>query len=322
MPHKLNLLTLAAGAALLSGQAAALPLSTASLAYNGTINFNTSSGLSVVGDLDAQYRTPTGGPKPYQFNTSLGLGSLTVTPVITVTTPTIVLIPGTTICLPFFGCNTTPDITLPSQTIPLNPTIPLTDPISIYDYSYTSSALPLGGIFNLDFGSLLLGDSLTLGNVVQAQFETGATTVSESGSLGPIEGSYQYEGVLQPGNTTILGSYVLDITGPGLLGELEGFALGILNDNSDLLFDLAFGALLASNPCGGLTVGQGICNDLINGLGSTDLQVTVNSIGNFSTDFSLLKSIVPVPAPATLPLLALGIALAGLASRRRASTRA
>lgn len=317
MPRNLKLLTIAAGAALLSGQAAALPLSTASLAYNGTVNFSAGSGLSVAGDLDAQYRTPTGGPRPYRFNTSLGFGAVTVTPVITVTTPEIVLIPGSTTCIPFLGCFTTPDITLPSQTIPLNPTIPLVAPVSVYDYSYTSAVLPLGGIFNLDFGTPLLGDALTLGNVVQNQFETGATTVSESGSLGPVQGSYDYEGVLQPGGDTILGTYALDITGPGLLGEVENYALGILNENSDLLFDLAFNALLASNPCGNLTIGQGACNDFINGLGSSDLQVTVNSIGNFSTSFSLLKSIVPVPAPATLPLLALGVALMGLATRRR-----
>lgn len=321
MTRTLKLLSGAVGAALFAGPAAALPLPPiASLAYNGSINFSSAGGLSVVGDLDAQYRTPTGGPRPYQFNTSLGFGAVTVTPSLTVTTPSIVLIPDTQICLPFIGCNTIPGVSLPSQVIPLNPTIPLLAPITVYDYSYTSSALPLGGIFNFDFGTPLLGDALTLDNVVQTQFETGATTVSESGSVGPFNGSYEYQGVLQPGGTTILGSYMLDITGPGLLAEVEDFALGIINDNTDLLFDLAFGQLLAANLCGDLTIGQGLCNDFIAGLGATDLQISVNSIGNFSADFAKLKSIVPVPAPATLPLVALGLALMGLLNIRRRNT--
>lgn len=321
--NAITLLTASLGAALLAGPAAALPVSTASLAYNGTISFNASTGLSVTGDLNAQYRTPPDGPaRPYQFNTSLDFGELTITPELTVTTPEIVLFPGSETCIPGFGCVTTPDITLPSQMTSLTPSITLTDLITVYDLSYTSGELPLGNIFNFDFGTPLLGDTLTVDDLVQAQFETGATTVSETGLvIGPLMSNYNYMGALQPDGETILGSYELDVYGPGLLAELEAALLDIINDNTALLSEFALQGLLASNPCGNLGIGQSVCNDVINGLDSADLLVTVDSLGTLSSEFSLMKSIVPVPtavpAPATVTLMSVSLVLMGLTSRRR-----
>jgi hypothetical protein len=313
----ITLLATSLGAAMLATPAAAVPMPTApvaSLDYNGKVSFSLSNGLSVVGNLESQYRTPPGSAHPYQFNTKLGFGSVSITPVITVTTPEIVLIPGT--CFPFFGC--TPDISLPSQIIPLTPSISLTNPINVYDLSYTSAELPLGKIFAFDFGTPLLGDALTVDDYVQAQFETGATSVSETGTVvGPLMGSYEYTGVLQPDGTTILADYTLDITGPGLLAELEASLLEIINENAALLSEIALKALIVSNPCAGLGIGESICNDVLNGLNPSQLLVSVDSIGNFSADYSLQKSIIPVPVPATLPLLALGVALMGVTSARR-----
>jgi hypothetical protein len=313
--NTMTLIAASLGAAMLAGPAAAVPVSsTASLAYDGTINFSLSNGLSVVGALDAQYRTPPGSPRPYQFNTSLSFGEVSITPVITITTPEIVLFPG--ICIPFIGC--LPDTTLPSQVIPFTPSISLAGPVNVYNLSYTSSELPLGQIFNFDFGTPLLGDALTIDDVVRTQFQTGATSVSETGSVvGPLMASYEYNGVLQPDGNTILADYQLDVTGPGFLGDLEMALLDIINDNTDLLADLALEALIASNPCGGLGPLQGACNNILAGLDSSQLGISVDSIGNFSSTYSLQKSIVPVPVPATLPLLALGLVLVGLAGRRR-----
>jgi hypothetical protein len=315
MKTSIALLTASLGAALLAVPAAATPI--ASQAHTGTINLNFQSGLSVIGNLNAQYRTPGGSPRPYQFNTSLDFGAVNITPSISVTTPEFVLIPGTTVCVPFLGCITTPDVTVPSQTIPLNPTIALTSPVNVYNLSYTSPVLPLGQLFTFDFGTPILGQPQTINNLVQEQFETGATTVNETGSLGPFTGTYEYEGVLQPSGDTILAEYMLNITGPGLLADLENALLEIINENTGLLASLALEALKATDPCGGLTVGQDVCEDFLAGLDGDDLQIAVLGIGNFSTDYTWLRSIEPVPVPATLPLLALGVVLVGLTSRRR-----
>jgi hypothetical protein len=318
--NTVSLLAASLGAAMLAAPVAAVPMPTptASLAYNGTLNFNLSNGLSVIGNMDAQYRTPPGAPRPYEFNTSLKFGAVTITPVLQVTTPEFVLIPGTETCLPFIGCFTTPDVTLPSQIIPLTPSISLTNPVSVYNYTYTSPELPLGDIFTTDFGTPLLGDALTVDDLVRAQFETGAKSVSESGTVvGPLMGSYDYTGALQPDGNTILGNYTLGLSSPELLAELEASILDLINDNTALLSALALDALIASNPCGSLTIGQSVCNSFINGLDSNDLQILVTSIGDFSSTFSLEKSMTAVPTPATLPLLALGVIMAGLASRRR-----
>ncbi|MCB1688808.1 MAG: PEP-CTERM sorting domain-containing protein [Halioglobus sp.] len=319
LKNTIALFTASLGAAMLAGPAVAVPLPIASQDYNGTINFSLSDGLSVIGDLDAYYRTPPGSPRPYQFNTSLAFGELRITPVLTVTTPKFVLVPAGETCLPFIGCFPTPEIALPSQNIPLTPTISLTNPVTAYDLSYTTTTdLPLGQIFAFDVGTPLQGVAMTVNDLVRAQFETGATTVSETGLIvGPLTVSYDYEGELQPNGNTILADYRVDVTGPGLLGEFEAALLDIINDNTGLLSELAYEALLAANPCGNLTVGQEICNAALNGLDSSALLITVDSIGNFSSDFTLKRSIVPVPVPATLPLLALGVALIGLVSSRR-----
>lgn len=316
----MTVLSASLAATMLAGPAAAIPTgATAGLDYDGTLNFSLSNGLSVIGSMEALYRTPPGSAHPYQFNSSLSFGSLSVTPVITVTTPEIVLIPGTEICLPFLGCNTTPDISLPSQVLPLTPTINLTSPINIFNYSYTSGDLPLGAIFNTDFGSPLLGSALTVDDLVREQFMTGATSVSESGVVvGPLMGSYQYDGILQPDGNTITAEYLLGLSSPELLAELEASLLEIINENAALLSDAALAALIASNPCGGLGIGEDICNDFIAGMDSSDLQIAVSSLGDFSATFSLQKSIIPVPTPATLPLLALGVVLVGLRRKKAA----
>jgi hypothetical protein len=57
--------------------------------------------------------------------------------------------------------------------------------------------------------------------------------------------------------------------------------------------------------------------DFLAGLDGDDLQIAILGIGNFSSDYTWLRSIEPVPVPATLPLLVLGVALIALTSRRR-----
>lgn len=311
----LTLLTASLGTALLALPAAATPI--AVLNSTGLINGTFQTGISVMGDVDAQYRTPPGSPRPYEFKSSLDLGSVSVTPVVNVTTPEIVLIPETEICVPFFGCVTIPGISLPSVILPLAPSIALTDPVNVYNVTYTSGVLPLGGIFNFDFGTPLLGQALTLDNVVQEQFETGATTVSTSGSLGPFDGTFEYEGVLQPGNEQILGLFMADLTGPGLLAELENALLGILNNNVDLIVDIVFDAIIATDPCAAAGDLADLCRAALEGLDPSSIGIEVVSLGNFSANYDWRNSIEPVPVPATLPLLALGLVLIGVTARRR-----
>lgn len=317
--NTITLLTASLGAAMLATPAAAVPMTVASADYNGAVTFSLSNGLSVIGGVDAQYRTPPGPPRPYQFNTSLNFGSITITPKVTITTPEIVLIPGSETCVPIFGCFTTPDVSLPSQIIPLTPSISLTDPVSVYNYSYTTNGeIPVGDIFLTDFGTPLLGEALTVDDLVREQFQSGATSASESGTVvGDLVGSYEYEGVLLPGGDTIEGEYLLNLSSPELLAELEASLLDLINDNTAEIADIALQALIASDPCAGLGIGEGICNDVINGMDSSELLVTVDSIGEFSSDFSLQKSVISVPVPATIPLFALGLALIGVNAKRR-----
>ena len=305
----INLLAVSLGALMLSGQAVAMPI--ASLDYQGQLDFSLSDGLSVEGTLEAFYMTPPPAPTPYQFNTQLSFEALEITPTVTVTTPEIELIPGL--------------FTLPSVDIPISPSIPLVGSVEVFDLSYTSPELPLGGISLFDFGTPLLGEVLTVDDLVQEQFETGATSFSEVGDvIGPLVASYSYDGELQPDGKTILADYTLDISGPGLLGDIEDSVLSLVNDNTDLLADFALDAVLATNPCSGLGFLEGICNGLLSALEGSDLGISVDSLGVVSADYSHQKSIValqapePVPAPGTLPLVALGMAFAGLAARRRA----
>ena len=141
--------------------------------------------------------------------------------------------------------------------------------------------------FSLINGLSMVGNTLTVDNDVQDQFETGATSVSETGTVvGALMGSYEYTGVLQPDGTSILADYTLGIAGPGLLAQLEVSPLAIINKNAALLSEIPLKALIAS-------------------------------YGNFSANYSLQKSIIPIPVATTLPLLALGAALIGVNSARR-----
>lgn len=310
----LTLLAASMGAALLATPASATPI--AVLNSTGSINATFQSGLLLKGDVDAQYRTPPGSPRPYEFKSSLDLGSVNITPSVNVTTPEIVLVEETEVCVPIFGCVTIPGVSIPSQVLPLNPSIALTDPVNVYDVTYTSGVLPLGGIFNFDFGTPLFGDSLNLDTVVQNQFETGATTVSETRTVGPFTSIFEYEGVLQPGNEQILGEYMLGITGPGLLAELENLLLGLINDNTDLIVDIVFDLILATDPCAAAGALADACRDALAGLDPTSIGIEVVSLGNFDADYTWRNSIEPVPVPATLPLLALGLLLVGVTARR------
>ena len=297
----------------------------AALDSNATINFSAQDGLSVVGDLVAQYRTPTGGPVPYIFKTALTAGPATVTPDLTISTQAIQIsagTPPTEVCLPFIGCNTIPGIpavNLPSFSVDLTPTIPLAGQSTIYDLTYVSPDLPLGAIFNFDFGTPLLGNALTFGDVVQDQFETGEASVNVSGGAGPFGATFTYDGVLQPGNDTILADYTLTGTGPGVLGAIESFALGILNDNTSVLLDLAYDLFLGTDPCATLGPLAGTCNTILAGLAPGDLigGITLNSVLNFSADVSVSKSITPVPLPAAGLLLLGGLGAFGVAARRK-----
>jgi hypothetical protein len=317
----------ACGMALLAAVPAAastLP-PTALLNSGGTVAFSSASGLTLNGSLIAEYRTPTGAARPYVFATSLDLGPLDITPSFTVTTQERVLIPES--CITIFGrpiC--TPAVVLPSLSVDLSPTIPLLASTTIFDKSFTSPDLPLGALFGFDYGTPLFGTPLTFGDLVQDQFETGATTVSVAGAVGPFGGVYNYSGVLQPGGEVILADYSLSLTGPGLIADIEGYLLGLLNDNTDLLFDLAFEQLLASNPCAGLglsAVATGLCNAFIGGLDQSEVSIAVTSLGTVTGGYELSKSITPVPVPFSLPLLASGLAVMGfVGSRRRKASAA
>jgi hypothetical protein len=311
----ITLLAASLGAATLALPAAAFPI--AVLDSTGTIDLAFQKGLTIKGDVDAQYRTPPGSPRPYEFKSSLDLGAIKITPEIKVTTPEIVLVEESEVCIPFLGCITIPGVSLPSTVIPVNPTIDLTAPVNVYDVSYVTGVLPLGGIFNFDFGTPLLGEALNLDTVVQNQFETGATTVSETGSVGPFTGIFEYEGVLQPGNEQILGDFMLDVTGPGLLAELEQLLLDLINENTDQIAEIVFDLILASDPCAAAGALADLCRDALEGLDPTSIGIEVVSLANFSADYTWKNSIESVPVPASLPLVALGLVLMGAVSRRR-----
>ena len=232
--------------------------------------------------------------------------------------------PQITIPIPIFA-----DIVIPSFQLPLAPTLPLVGQTTVFDGAITSPPLPLGDLFGFDYGSLLFGFPLTFGGLVQNQFETGATMVNVSGGVGPFDGTYSYNGVLQPGNEQILADYTLNITGPGYLSDLEAWALGLINDNADVFAGFAYDLFIASDPCTSdllpVTVPGALlntCRSIFEQIDPSGLTLQLTSLGTVSGAFAGHKSITPVPLPAALPLLAGGIAifgLMGLGRRRRAA---
>ncbi|RKF12380.1 hypothetical protein D6850_18075 [Roseovarius spongiae] len=285
---------------------------TALLESSGVLSLNSGSGFEARGDLRAEYRAPPPRARPYIFSTSLSFGTLNVTPDVTITTPEIVIVDE--IC---FGSLCSPAMTLPSQTINVSPDVPLLGLGTVFEGSVRSPDLPLGDVFAFDYGTPLLGAPLSFGDLVQNQFETGDATVSVTGGVGPFNSVFDYDGELQPGGDVILAEYALGITGPGILGDIESFALDLINDNTDQLTGLAFDLFLGTDPCGGYGVFEATCNALLAGLDPDSFGVTVNSLGTLSADYTLSKSIVPVPLPAALPLMAGGLGLLGLMGWRR-----
>jgi hypothetical protein len=61
----------------------------------------------------------------------------------------------------------------------------------------------------------------------------------------------------------------------------------------------------------------GACNTILAGLDPNAFLLNVNSFGTLSADYTLEKSIAPVPLPAALPLMGGGLALLGMMGWRR-----
>lgn len=290
---------------------------TASLTSTGTLSLSATDGFTASGDLVAEYRQPPLGARPYIYSTSLSFGTLTVTPKITLTTPEILISEAGEFCpLPWL-CFPVPAVTLPPISLPINPSLPIASLGTVYDASYTSPNLAFGDLLAFDYGTPLLGAPLNFGELVQDQFETGDTTVNVAGGLGPFGAMFDYNGVLSGDGTTITGDYNLSLTGPGILADLEAFALDLLNDNTDQFVDIAFDLFLASDPCG--LLGQA-CIDALEALDSSEFGINVTSLGTLTADYKLAKSITPVPLPAGLPLLLAG--LGGLAFMRKRKAKA
>lgn len=326
MNHKRNLLSAACGLALLAAAPAAASTldPVASLSTVGNLSFNAQTGLTLSGDFTAEYRQPPGAAVPYIFGKKVELGPLTYTPNINLVTPRVQLTQDQEVCLPFIGCNTIPGLAIPSFGLDLVPPIELAGTTTVFDGAVTSPELPVGAIFGFDFGSPLIGSPLTFGNLVQNQFETGATTVSTSGGLGPFDGSFTYNGTLLPGNEVIEATYLLEITDSGLLGGVETFITDLFNDNAAQFQQTAFDLFLALDPCTadflpievpGAFVGT--CRNIIGGLDPALFTLELASLGTLTGEFHKSKTITPVPVPAALPLLAGGIAVFGLMGLRR-----
>jgi hypothetical protein len=304
---------------LLAGPAAASTINpTAMFESTGVLSLS-SAGFQAAGSLTAEYNAPPAGPRSYVFSSELSIGTVNVTPDITLTTPEITISAAREVCS-FFGCITIPAVTLPSQTINVTPNIPLASFGTVFSGSFQSPELPVGNILSYDFGTPLLSTPLSFGELVQDQFETGATAVNVAGGVGPFGATFDYSGALQPGGNVILGNYALSLTEPGILGTIEAWALGLLNDNTEVLTDYAFDLFLASNPCAVYVGLVGTCNTLVGGLAPDSFGLVVNSLGTVTADYTLTKSITPspIPLPAGLPLLMAGLGAIGLLRRRRA----
>ena len=318
-----------AAVALMAGGAAASTLDpVALLDSTATVNFSAQDGLSVAGGLTAEYRTPTGGPVPYIFKTALDVGPATVTPDVTISTPAF------TVNLGIFGSYNVPSLSA-SFNVPI-PVLPAQ--ANVYDATYVSPALPLGAIFGFDYGTPLFGFPLTFGQVVQDQFETGEANVNVAGGLGPFGATFDYDGTLDGSGEVITATYGLTTTDSGILGDIEAFALGLLNDGTtDLIgaaFDLLGTSTIASGVCAGAGSALGFsgflagavneaCADVVAGLVGTDFSgldgfgFTVDSLGAFTADVSVRNSITPVPLPAAGLLLLGGLGAFGIAARRK-----
>ncbi len=317
-------LILAGTAALLAGAASAatVPSPMATYESTGTASFNLADGLIIRGTSTATYQRPPLGDRKYTYQATVGHGAVTLSPNVTVSTPAFTT-PGVEIppfCIPFLGCSeggVTPGVPVPAQSFDLDLPIPVASGATLFDATHTTERMPLGNVMAYDFGSWIFGHPLSFGDLVQDQFETGATTVSKSGSLGSIEGMFTYDGVLSDSRDTITADYELRITAGELLAGLEGFALGLLNDNIGALADQAIDALLAEiGICDFALIGDAICDRL----GEDGfVTLTANSIGTLSTSFYISKSVTPspIPLPFGLPLLASGIGLLGLVNHRR-----
>lgn len=291
----------------------------ASLVSAGSLSFNPQAGLTLSGELTAEYRTPTGPAVPYIFDTGASLDRVTVIPDLTLTIPSFQILTFTFPEVNF----AVPAVSLPLPQLGLG---------TLYDLTYVSPPLPLGAVFNFDYGSILFGVPLSFGDVVQNQFETGAAFVSAAGTLGGFSGSYLYDGTLLSPDL-IVADYMLNISNPGLFGAMESAALGFVNDfladELDGMLGYAYGEFLATDPCVSLlnltgsgvaaTIARNACRSGLNafdpaGLG---LDVRLDGMGTITADYTKWKSITPVPVPAALPLLAGGLAVFGVMGLRR-----
>lgn len=296
----------------------AAPLPVASLTSTGTVSYNATDGLTGSGTLEALYRQPAPGKIPYIFSKKVALGPVTVTPNVTLgyeafEEPNPLYNPNSWLP-PILNPET---ITVPGASFTLDVPIPVLPAVTFFDKSFVSSALPAGDVLAFDFGSILLGQPLSFGALVQDQFETGATTVNKSGAIGPFDLSFNYDGALS-GNT-IDASFDFGASSSGLFSDIETFMLGIVNDNIDLVFDIAFSALRAGNFCTGVAA---IVCETIEGLPKDNVIFSVNGISNFTADFHVDKSIAPIPVPFALPLLATGFGLMGMVRLRRRAAAA
>ena len=321
MTHVFRLTATAFGLALAAGAVDASPLPVALFDSSGTMSFSAQGGLVITGGLTAEYNGAPNGTRPYVVEASLETGNAKLTPSVTVGSPDLSIpgIPGSEVCV-FGVCTTLPgtsDIPVPSVSQTFDLPIPLPLDVSLFDESWTSPPVPLGQALAFDFGNMLIGQSLSIGDMVRDQFEQGATDWSFAGSLGPIDGTIDYFGTLA-GNT-ISATYELVIAAPAILGQLEDQALGLLNDNVGLFADLAIEAFLGNIDCESLT-GAFLCNivrDLP--IGDDGLNIALNSLGTLSADYHFSKMIAPapIPLPASLPLLLAGTALLAVFRRRR-----